>query len=151
MKRILLITMIAVIAFACSRQKKVVEAKYENGNPMIERYYHKKAGVQILDREVVYYANKQVKMDGEFKDELRDGLWKAWYDNGKPWSEGEYKEGKRNGKGIYYYNNGLKYIEGIYSNDVRVGNWRFYDTTGVMTKEVDFDQVPEPSQKDSLR
>ncbi len=150
MKKILLAAVLAVFALGCTR-KKEVEAKYENGNPKIERYYHKKGGVQILDREVVYYANKQVKMDGEYKDEVRDGLWRAWYENGTLWSEGEYKEGKRNGKGIYYYNNGKKYIEGMYSNDVRVGNWRFYDTTGVMTKEIDFDQVRENTRSDSIK
>jgi len=150
MKRILFITLITLIAFGCSRTK-VVEAVYENGNAKIERYYHKKAGIQILDREVVYYANRHVKMDGDYKNELREGIWKAWYENGNLWSVGEYKEGKRNGEGIYYYDNGKKNIEGMYSNDIRVGKWRFYDTTGALAKEVDFDQVPETSRKDSLR
>lgn len=120
----------------------MVQTTYENGNPGIVKYYHEKSGNLILDREVVYYANQKLKMDGEYKDELRNGLWKAWYENGTLWSEGEYKEGKRNGKGTYYHANGRKYIEGLYSNDVRVANWRFYDTTGALTKEVNFDMVP---------
>jgi len=149
MRKILLITILASIAFGCA-QKKVVEATYENGNPKIVRYYHKKAGKLVLDRELVYYDNKQVKMDGEFRNELRDGQWKAWYKNGTIWSEGEYKGGRRNGIGIAYHENGKKYIEGMYRDDVRVGTWRFYDTTGVMTKEVNFDLVTEPMGNDSL-
>lgn len=150
MKRLPIITLFAVIAIGCS-EKKVVQTTYENGNPGIVKYYHEKSGHLILDREMVYYPNKQLKMDGKYKDELRSGLWKAWYENGTLWSEGEYKEGKRNGKGTYYHANGKKYIESLYSNDVRVGNWRFYDTTGALTKEVNFDMVPEVSGFDSLK
>jgi len=150
MKRLLLIALLAVMVFGCL-EEKVVETTYKNGNPGIVKYYHKKSGELILDREVVYYGNKQVKMDGEYKDELRDGMWKAWYESGKIWSEGEYRAGKRNGKGIYYHPNGKKYIEGFYRNDVRVGNWQFYDTAGVLTKEVNFDMVPESSGNDSLK
>ena len=87
MKKILLITMLAVIAFSCT-QKKVIEATYENGNPRIVKYYHEKAGNLVLDRELVYYVNKQVKIDGEYKNEQRDGQWKAWYEDGTIWSEG---------------------------------------------------------------
>jgi len=150
MKRILLITLLAAIAFGCAR-KKIVEASYENGNPRIIKYYHKKSGNLVLDREVVYYENKQKKMDGEYKDQQRNGPWKAWYENGTLWSEGEYKDGKRNGMGIAYHTNGKKYIEGMYRDDVRVGAWRFYDTTGVLTKEVDFDLVPKIPERELLK
>lgn len=142
MKRILLALILASIAFGCS-QKKVVESTYENGNPKIIRYFHKKSGKLILDREIMYYENKQIKIDGQYKDEQRDGPWKAWYENGTLWSEGEYMKGKRNGKGIAYHENGKKHIEGMYRDDVRVGTWRFYDTTGVLTKVVNFDLVPK--------
>lgn len=150
MKRILLITLLALIAFGCSR-KKIVEASYENGNPRIVKYYHKKAGNLILDREVVYYENKQEKMDGEYINQQRNGPWKAWYENGTLWSEGVYKDGKRNGMGIAYHENGKKYIEGMYRDDIRVGAWRFYDTTGVLIKEVNFDFVPKSLERDSLK
>lgn len=150
MKRIVLIAFLAVLTFGCS-QKKVVEATYENGNPKVVKYYHKKGSDLVLDREVVYYENQQKKIEGEYKNQLRYGKWKAWYENGTIWSEGEYKNGKRNGIGISYHENGKKYIEGMYLDDVRVGTWRFYDTTGVMTKEVDFDLVPETQEGDSLK
>jgi len=150
MKKILFITLLAVIAFGCS-QKKVVESTYDNGNPKVVKYYHKKAGKLILDREVVYYENKQKKMEGGYKELQRDGQWKAWYENGTLWSEGEYKDGKRNGIGIAYHENGKKYIEGLYREDMRVGTWHFYDTTGVQMKEVNFDMVPKTAGSDSIK
>jgi antitoxin component YwqK of YwqJK toxin-antitoxin module len=150
MKKLLLITLLAAIAFSCG-QKKVIESTYDNGNPRDVKYYHKKGGKLVLDREVIYYENKQKKMEGEFKDLQRDGQWKAWYEDGTIWSEGEYKDGKRNGLGIAYHENGKKYIEGMYRDDMRVGPWRFYDTTGVLIKEVNFDLVPATSKSDSLK
>jgi len=150
MIRILLVTILIVITSGCTR-KEVVESTFENGNPKIVKYYHKKGGELFLDREIVYYKNKQKKIDGEYKDQQRNGLWKAWYENGTIWSEGEYKDGKRNGIGISYYENGKIYIEGMYKDDIRVGAWRFYDTTGILTKEVNFDLVPRALESDSLR
>lgn len=90
-------------------------------------------------------------MDGKFKDEERDGAWKAWYENGNLWSEGEYKAGKRNGPGIAYHPNGKKYIEGMYRDDARVGAWKFYDTTGVLIREVNFDLVPQMPEREPSR
>jgi antitoxin component YwqK of YwqJK toxin-antitoxin module len=142
MNKILLFTFFITVTFGCSR-KEVVESAYENGNPKVVKYYHKKGSALVLDREVMFYENKQKRLEGAYKNQLRNGNWKAWYENGAIWSEGDYKDGKRNGKGISYHPNGNKYIEGIYRNDIRVGAWHFYDSTGVLTKEVDFDLVPE--------
>lgn len=149
MTRIFLLTLIALLIYGCSG-KEVVEATFENGNPKVVKYYHKKGNSLMLEREIVYYEDKQKKIEGEYKDELRTGLWKAWYENGTIWSEGDYKDGKRNGTGIFYYENGKKHIEGAYRNDIRVGTWHFYDTTGALTKEVDFDLVPNTMQRDSI-
>ena len=149
MSKILLIIFLAALAFGCTR-KKVVEATYKNGNPKTVKYYHKKAGGLVLDREEFFYENKQKKIEGDYINEQRTGLWKAWYENGTIWSEGEYKDGKRNGIGISYHPNGVKYIEGKYQNDIRVGTWRFYDTTGTLTKEANFDQVQGGMESDSL-
>jgi antitoxin component YwqK of YwqJK toxin-antitoxin module len=150
MKKILFIALIAAFAFGCS-EKKVVESTYENGNPRVEKFYDKKGGELVLEREIVYYENKQKKMDGTFREDQRDGKWKAWYENGNLWSEGEYKDGKRNGPGIAYHENGKKYIEGMYRDDSRVGPWKFYDTTGVLLKEVNFDLVPQQADGDSIK
>jgi antitoxin component YwqK of YwqJK toxin-antitoxin module len=142
MKKILIVTILAAIAFGCS-EKKVVESTYDNGNPKVVKYYQKKGSELILKKEVIFYENKQEKMEGTYKEQQRDGQWKAWYENGTLWSEGEYKDGKRNGMGIAYHENGKKYIEGMYREDLRVGPWRFYDTAGKLVKEVNFDLVPK--------
>ncbi len=149
MNRILLFTFLVAVTSGCSR-KEVVESAYENGNPKVVKYYHKKGSALVLDREVMFYENKEKRIEGEYKNNLRNGIWKAWYEDGTIWSKGEYKDGKRNGEAISYHPNGIKYIEGMYRDDIRVGAWCFYDTTGILTKEVDFDLVPKTLERDSL-
>ena len=149
MRKILIVALIGLFTVSCS-EKKVVESTYENGNPKVEKYYRKKGEELILTREVIFYENKQKKMEGTYKEDQRDGKWQAWYENGTLWSEGDYKAGKRDGIGIAYHENGKKYIEGMYRNDLRIGTWRFYDTTGVMVKEVNFDLIPKPADSDTV-
>lgn len=148
-RKILLLVTLAILVFGCGK-KKVIESTYENGNPRVIKYFHKEKEKLVLDREEVYYENKVHKMEGTYKNDQRDGQWKAWYENGTIWSEGEYKEGKRNGLGIAYHQNGKKYIEGTYKDDLRVGIWRFYDTLGLQIKEVDFNQIHAAAANDSV-
>jgi len=150
MKRILILTVLIAITYGCT-EKKIVESTYDNGKPKVVKYYHKKNGEQILDRETIYYENSKKKMEGGYKDLQRNGQWKAWYEDGTIWSEGGYKDGKRDGLGIAYHENGKKYIEGMYRNDERIGVWRFYDTTGFLVKEVNFDLVPKAAAGDSVK
>ena len=150
MHKILVLAILCCLLPGCSR-KKVVEATYDNGKPRVVKYYHKKGGELVLEREIVYYKNEQKKLEGAYKDRQREGVWKAWYENGNLWSEGEYKDGKREGRGLSYHENGKKYIEGNYRNDMRVGVWRFYDTTEKLTSEVNFDIVPRTMERDSLK
>ena len=141
MKKTFLLLIASVLLLISCGPKKVVESKYKNGNPIVVKYYDRINGKDVVVKEVVYYENKEKKMEGEYEDMKRKGQWTAWYNNGKVWSIGEYKEGKRNGPGIVYHPNGRKYIESFYTNDEKTGKWRFFDTTGLMIKEVNFDSI----------
>ncbi len=150
MKKYLTLIIIALLLLSCG-PKKVIESKYENGSPKVIKYYSKIDGKEQLVREVVFYENKNKKMDGEYSNNQRSGHWMAWYENGKLWSEGDYKDDKRNGPGLVYHENGKKYIESMYTNDENTGKWRFYDTNGVVVKEVDFDLINKKQAADSLK
>jgi antitoxin component YwqK of YwqJK toxin-antitoxin module len=150
MKKYLALPIMILALYSCG-PKKVVEAKYENGNPRIIKYYDKVDGKDKLVKEEIFYENKIKKMEGEFDNDQRTGLWSAWYANGKLWSTGEYKNGKRNGPGCVYHENGTKYIESNYINDMKTGKWRFYDTTGKVVKEVDFDLLKGNQMNDTIK
>ncbi|MBK7174631.1 MAG: hypothetical protein IPH84_15700 [Bacteroidales bacterium] len=134
-----------LITFMACGPRKVIESTYKNGNPKVIKYYEKVDGKDQLVKEVVFYENKNRKMEGSYSGEKRSGTWTAWYENGKVWSEGSYLDGKRNGPGMVYHENGKKYIESVYANDEKTGKWRFYDTAGNVIKEVNFDLMKADS------
>jgi len=150
MKKFLAFSVLILAITSCG-PKKVIESKYDNGNPKVVKYYKKVNGKQQLVKEVDFYENKIKKMEGEYSNDQRSGHWSAYYENGRLWSEGDYKDGKRNGPGVVYHENGKKYIESIYTNDEKTGKWRFYDTIGKIVKEVDFDLLKQKQLQDTIK
>ena len=130
--------LLVLLTTSCRLQQKVIEETYPDGSPKRICIYKGKGENREMIRETTYYENKQVQMDGEFKDGKRNGLWVSWYMNGNKWSEGMFKYGKGEGKRITYFENGKVRYEGEYKNDVRVGKWKFYDETGKLLAVEDF-------------
>jgi len=136
-----LLVLLVFLAASCRFEQKVIEETYADGSPKRVCIYKGKGENREMIQETTYYENKQMQMDGEFKDGKRNGLWISWYVNGKKWSEGTYKNGMSDGKRITYFENGKVRYEGMYKNDQRVGKWRFYDETGKLLAEQDFSAV----------
>ena len=53
-----------------------------------------------------YYENGQIKLEGNYKDNKRDGKWTYWYENGQIEQEGNYKDHKQDGKWTWWHENG---------------------------------------------
>jgi len=134
----LILLLITFTAASCRFTQKVIEETYPDGSPKRVCIYKGKGENREMIRETTYYENKQIQMDGEFKDGKRNGLWLSWYSNGNKWSEGTFKNGKSEGKRTTYFENGKVRYEGFYKDDQRTGKWRFYDETGKLLAEQDF-------------
>lgn len=133
-----LLVLLTLTAPACRFEQKVIEETYPDGSPKRVCIYKGKGENREMIRETIYYENKQIQMDGAYKDGKRHGLWVSWYMNGNKWSEGTFRNGKSEGKRITYFENGKVRYEGSYKNDQRIGKWRFYDETGKLLAEQDF-------------
>jgi len=132
------IVLLMFIAASCRFEQKVIEDTYPDGTPKRVCIYKGKGESREMIKETTYYENKQVQMDGGFKDGKRDGAWVSWYENGNKWSEGSFKNGKSEGRRVTYFENGKIRYDGTYKNDQRVGKWRFYDETGKLITEQDY-------------
>jgi len=139
-KYIYLIALIMIVA-ACNKAKKVVVETYAGGAPKVEKYYVGEGASKEMVKEIRYYSNKQVQMEGEYKDSLRDGDWVYYYENGNKWSEGSFLKGLDDGKRTTYYENGGKRYVGHYKEGKRVGIWTFFDESGKALKEIDYDKA----------
>ncbi len=141
MKRLLIISWALLMFVACNRTTTEIE-KYEDGKVKVEKTYKKVDGEKELIKEVHYHPNGQKYIEGNYKDNKREGYWASWFENGQLWSEGEFRNGLSEGKRTVYHENGKVYYEGNFKDGERVGVWRFYNDAGELTTETDYDTIP---------
>ena len=106
---------------------KVFDLYKSNGNKKVEGYY--KDGLRNRKWE---WWSEDGKMDssGTYKDGKKDGLWTKWYENGQKKEEGNYKDDKKDGFWTEWYENGQISAEGLYKNKKLEGLVTFWHTNG---------------------
>ncbi len=97
---------------------------------------------------VSYYENGTKACEGRYSRNVREGLWRWWYDTGEPlgrcfyrhdegimtnWSkdgtllqQGPVRVEVRDGEWTEYYPSGRKRLVGTFRNGVKHGTWTFY-------------------------
>lgn len=143
----LIITLIALAFMASCGKTSVEKEKYSDGKIKSEKTFNDENGEKELVKEVHYHPNGKKYIEGNYKDNKRDGYWASWYDNGQLWSEGEFKEGLSEGKRTVYHPNGKIYYEGTFKAGERVDIWKFYDESGKLTNEIDYNKVKSPGKE----
>ena len=138
MRKILLLLLVFGLWSCTSDPYEYVELTHPNGTPQVVKYY-KTEDKKVLLRKIEYHENGQKRIEGTFKNGVRDGEWNAWFADGKLWSRGHFKDGKENGLKTVWHPNGQKYYEGEVKNNERTGIWKFWDLDGNLQKEVDYD------------
>lgn len=133
-----LIAVVLMLTGCASSTERVVESKYPDNSPQTVKYYKVNGDKRELVREEGFYQNKQKRLEGEYKNNERDGKWIYYYESGKLWSEGFFRQGKSEGLRVTYFENGSKRYEGHYKNDLRIGLWKFYDESGKLVQEIDY-------------
>lgn len=139
------------MSISCKNDNSIVEEVekyYADSIPAIVNYYKIDGEQKILFKQIKYYSNKQIEVEGEFDtDGKRTGLWTYWTPQGTKWSEGEFKNGLSNGKRCVWHKEGGKYYEGFYKNDKPEGKWIFFNKQEKPIKEVIYKDGRIESQK----
>lgn len=138
----LLILALSITLLAACNKTTVKKELFEDGSIKSEKTFEKIGGEEKLIKEVVYHPNGQKYMEGAYKDNLREGKWTSWYENGTLWSEGEFQAGESHGKTIVFHPNGQLHYEGSFDNGERIGIWTFFDENGIKIKDIDYDIAP---------
>lgn len=73
-----------------------------------------------------YYATGEVAEVKNWKAGVLSGVWKLFYDNGKPRMEVAFADGRLNGRMKSYAYDGALVAEGEYDDGLKEGTWRFY-------------------------
>jgi antitoxin component YwqK of YwqJK toxin-antitoxin module len=86
----------------------------------------------IAQEHKEYYNDKTLKVEGQYDEGLKTGIWKNYYENGQLKSIGNYESfgGEKNGGWKYYYENGQLKSEGRFLSGFRVSEWKYYHENG---------------------
>jgi len=86
---------------------------------------------------VAHHPNGRPRVAGRYDaDGLRTGVWRFWYEDGRPARELEFFAGVRERGAREWHPNGRLAAEGSYTAGERDGRWRFWDPEGHLAKEV---------------
>lgn len=76
---------------------------------------------------------------------LRTGIWRFWFEDGRPERELGFLDGVRDGPVREWHPDGTAATEGAYRAGLRDGRWRFWDARGALTADVWYrDGAPAP-------
>ena len=137
------------------------EGWFENGYKKYENNY--KAGK--LNGLCLMFWEETGKMhrQGKYANDLKNGVWNEYAQNGHILSKGKYSKDLKEGKWVFYnmhekkireqnfvhdvpegvfteyYDNGMKHTQGAYKNRLRHGKWSSWNPQGKLTYSAIFD------------
>lgn len=125
------------------RGRKVMEWNSDKTPKVVYFYKIDKNGNMTNEkiREVHYFPGKKKYVEGNLKNNLRDGQWRSYFIDGKVNSEGFYVQGKENGTYKVYRETGKPYYVGHYNMGICDGEWRFYDVNGLLERKMIADSL----------
>jgi antitoxin component YwqK of YwqJK toxin-antitoxin module len=104
---------------ALELEKNVIQS-YENGKDMAVVFFVKDDPEANIVKEIHYYENGNIQVEGTLKNKQRHGVWIFYHDNGNIWSKGEFDNGKSIGCFEIYKPNGELKIKSYYEDNKKV-------------------------------
>ncbi len=126
-----------VISLASCSNTETIEVKNDNG-VVIEAYTRSK---KDFAKEGVYRAyddEGRLTEDAMYKNDTLNGLRKIYFENGNIEAEEIYANGVFNGVYKGFYEDGKPELEGNYVKNEMVGIWKRFYPTGQLMEEVMF-------------
>ncbi|MFA6924491.1 MAG: hypothetical protein WC223_09590 [Bacteroidales bacterium] len=136
-KKIVCLLSVCFFVISCKNEKlrKSISEKFPDGKTKTEEYY--KYRIESKDtvntekiKEIKYWENGSKQMEGNYKNNKRNGWWISYFPNGKKQSEGGFKNDLGEGKRIVYNENGKILYTGYYKKGNPDGKWEIYDSNG---------------------
>lgn len=85
-----------------------------------------------------FYDEGDNRDEGEYIEDMRNGLWQSFYPDGSVRFTGKYIEDLPNGKHTWYWENGKVKEEGSYVMGRKNGDWKKFDTEGFLIISISF-------------
>ena len=130
-KNFLLLTLmfLSVVATAAGDGLNVVDSNGQRQGYWIIKGY--------MADDPAYNPNATVE-EGSFKNNLKEGVWKRFYPNGKLRSDITYEANRPNGKYSIYYETGVLEEGGTWNRNKNVGEFKRFHSNGNMQQDFFF-------------
>ena len=115
----------------------MVDEFYENGSSKSVNYFAAIDQSKLLKKEL-FYESGNLKLIGNYKDNLKHGQWVYYYENGIVSNEDWFIKGMLHGRSSSSYKNGKLRSNGFYQIGERVREWTWFDESGQLIKRIDF-------------
>lgn len=97
-----------------------------------------------------WFANGQVRRQGDFDDDQPVGTHSWWYENGQIASRGDYRRGAQHGPWTWWHLNGQVQAEGVFDDGQPIGKWTWYREDGsVVAESPRVGSPPQPADRDA--
>lgn len=143
---VLLFIITTLISCKLKLEEEVVKT-YPDGQKALVNFYEKGDSTKAVKRQVKYYQNGKVEVEGDFENGKRSGKWTYYYDTGIKWSEGTFENDLSNGKFTVWYKDGKINYKSEYFDGKPDGKWIFYDEKEKPIKEVVFEKGNKKSER----
>ncbi|OFX23629.1 MAG: hypothetical protein A2033_15655 [Bacteroidetes bacterium GWA2_31_9] len=143
---ILLFVCFELIACKIKLVDEVVKT-YPDGKKAMVNMYEEGDSTKVVKRQIKYYQNGNIEVEGDFENGKRTGKWTYYYDSGNKWSEGTFENDLSNGKFTVWYKDGKINYKSEYNKGQPDGKWTFYDEKEKPIKEVVFEKGNKKSEK----
>ena len=106
---------------------------YVKGQLRATGYYHDRK----KDSTWLYYSleTQNVVAEENYKDGVKNGVWRIFYNNGQLSSEVFWVNGKKHGTWKEFFPDGTKRLETKYVNDRLDGDYKLYNLNGQVIKQ----------------
>ena len=115
-------------------EQNIVDS-HANGKGRAVVYRIKSDPTNAIVKEVHYFENGTIQVEGTLKNKQRHGIWTFYHKNGNVWSTGEFDNGKSVGCFEIYEPDGSLKIKSYYENNKKVKEE--YYKEGKLDKSVD--------------
>jgi antitoxin component YwqK of YwqJK toxin-antitoxin module len=86
-----------------------------------------------------WYPNGKLEFEGAYQYGKKSGTFTFWHENGQVAATGDYRDDLAEGQWVWWHENGQKSAFGRYQDGHLIGEWRWWNESGKLTKQQTYD------------
>ena len=92
-----------------------------------------------------WYPNGKLEFEGTYQYGKKSGTFTFWHENGQVAATGDYRDDQPEGQWVWWHDNGQKSAYGRYEDGLLIGEWRWWNEAGKLTKQHIYDGTESAS------